>query len=118
MAHPDGDRELSNVNLIIYTMVKLSKCGDLYTKAIDRWKTKDAMNKKIWANFLSKRGRKNLIQEIYKTEFNTTKGTKEDYSIIDSIVQYPERAAAAKVKVQALEDLLNQLELGHNQPLL
>ena len=47
MAHTDGDRELSNVNIIIYAMVKLSKCGDLYTKAIDRWKTKDAMDKKI-----------------------------------------------------------------------
>ena len=34
MAHPDGDRELSDVNLISYAMIKLSKCGGIYAKAI------------------------------------------------------------------------------------
>ena len=37
MAHPDGDHKLSDVNLIRYAMIKLSKCGGLYTKAIERW---------------------------------------------------------------------------------
>ena len=37
MADPDEYRELSNVNLISYAMVKISKCGVLYTKAIERW---------------------------------------------------------------------------------
>ena len=34
MAHSYGYNELSNVNLISYVMIKLSRCGRLYTKAI------------------------------------------------------------------------------------
>ena len=34
MANPDGDLKLSDVNIIRYAMIKLSKCGGLYTKAI------------------------------------------------------------------------------------
>ena len=37
MANPDGDLKLSDVNIIRYAMIKLSKCGGLYTKAIERW---------------------------------------------------------------------------------
>ena len=36
MAHPDGDRELSDVNLISYGSIKLAKCGGLHTKAMER----------------------------------------------------------------------------------
>ena len=35
MAHPSGDCKLSNVNLMIYDMIKLSKCCGLYNKYID-----------------------------------------------------------------------------------
>ena len=49
MAHLDGYHELSNVNLISYVMIKLSRCGRLYTKAIEIWKMKNAADKKIWA---------------------------------------------------------------------
>ena len=51
MAHPDGDREMSDVNLISYGTIKLSKCGGLYTKAMERWQAKLAGDKKVWANF-------------------------------------------------------------------
>ena len=37
MANPDVDTELSNVNIISYAMIILSKCGGLYTKAIELW---------------------------------------------------------------------------------
>ena len=40
MAHPDGDHELSNINIISYAMIKLSKFGGLYNKAIERWHIK------------------------------------------------------------------------------
>ena len=36
MAHPVGDRELSNVNIISYMVIKLFKCDGIYTKAIER----------------------------------------------------------------------------------
>ena len=61
MAHPDGDQELSNVNFIIYAMIKLSKCGGLYTKAIERWNSKNKSDKKIWKNL-----RQHLIAEYEK----------------------------------------------------
>ena len=40
MAHPDGDQKLSNVNVISYAMIKVSKCGGIYTKSIKRWHRK------------------------------------------------------------------------------
>ena len=47
MAHPYGDSELSDVNLLSYAMIKISKYGGLYTKAIEGWKTKNAADKNI-----------------------------------------------------------------------
>ena len=40
----------------------------------------------------------------------------DESSITELIVCYAERAAAAEGKVQALEDRLNQLEIGKHQP--
>ena len=40
MEHPDGDCEIRNVNIISYTMIKLSKCGALYNKGIERCQSK------------------------------------------------------------------------------
>ena len=129
MAHPDGDRQLSDVNLISYAMIKLSKCGGLYTKAIERWQIKAKENKKIWANFcqhliteyenlLVEGGGTTLGQEGYGTVFNATESTMEESSINESIFCYAERATSAEGNVQALEDRLNQLDIGnHHSPL-
>ena len=51
MANLDGDYELIGVNIISYEMIKLSKCGGLYTKAIERWQIKTTLEKNIWENF-------------------------------------------------------------------
>ena len=51
IAYPAGDRELSDINLISYAMIKLSNCGGLYTKSIERWKSKTKEDKKIWETF-------------------------------------------------------------------
>ena len=61
MAHPDGYHELSDVNLITYAMIKLSKCGGLYTKAIELWQSKTKEGKKTRENF-----RQYLITEYEK----------------------------------------------------
>ena len=37
MEYTYGDCELDDVNIISYAMIKLSKCGGLYTKAIEWW---------------------------------------------------------------------------------
>ena len=52
MLHATGvDCDLSDVNIISYAMIKISKCGGLYQKAIERWQSKTKIYKKIWANF-------------------------------------------------------------------
>ena len=61
MAHPDWDHKISDVNLISYAIIKLSKCGGIYNKAIERWHIKTKQDKNIWANF-----RQNLISEYEK----------------------------------------------------
>ena len=61
MANIDGDRKLISVNLISYTRIKLSKCGGLYTKAIERWQSNTKEDKKIWEN-----SRQHLIAEYEK----------------------------------------------------
>ena len=37
LANPKEDRQLSEPNLIGYALIKLSKCGGLYAKALERW---------------------------------------------------------------------------------
>ena len=58
MAHPDGDCELINVNLISYAMIKISKCGGLYIKAVEGCQSNTKTYKKTWANF-----RQHLVAE-------------------------------------------------------
>ena len=86
MAHRDGDCEIGNVNIIRYAMIKLSKCGKLYTKAIKQWQIKNAADKKIWLiveyeKLLSEGRGTTLGQEEYGMAFNIKEGTM-DYSSI------------------------------------
>ena len=37
LANPEEDRQLSEPNLIGYALIKLSKCGGMYTRALERW---------------------------------------------------------------------------------
>ena len=37
LANPEEDRQLSEPNLIGYALIKLSKCGGMYAKALERW---------------------------------------------------------------------------------
>jgi len=123
MAHPDGDRELSNVNLISYGSIKLAKCGGLYTKAMERWQAMPGPNKKVWANFrkhyiteyeklLAEGGGTTLGQEGYGGTFYMADTMDDDTSITESIVKYAERATMAESKVSNLEQRLAQLEVN------
>ena len=114
MAHQDGDREMSDINLISYGTIKLSKCGGLYTKAMERWQAKLACDKKVWANFrqhyikeyeelLAEGGGTTLGQDGYGGAFNVTEATTEDSSLTESIVQHAEQATAAEGEVTDLE---------------
>ena len=37
LANPEEDRQLSEPNLIGYALIKISKCGGMYVKALERW---------------------------------------------------------------------------------
>ena len=37
LANPEEDRQLSEPNLTGYALIKLSKCGGMYEKALERW---------------------------------------------------------------------------------
>ena len=123
MAHPDGDRETSDVNLISYGTIKLSKCGGLYTKAMERWQAKPAEDKRVWANFwlhyiteyeklLAEGGGTTLGQDGYGGAFNATDTEQDDSTLTESIVRYAERTTEAEGKVADLENRLAQLEFG------
>ena len=107
MTYRDGDCEISNVNLIRYAMIKLSKCGNLYTKAIYQWQIKNAADKKIWLivdyeKVLPEGRVTTLGQEGYGMTFNITEGIRNYSSITYFIVRYTEHATEAEGKVQAL----------------
>ena len=46
MVHPEGDKEMSELQLIDYAMIKLSKTGGLYAKGMTRWRQRDIEDKK------------------------------------------------------------------------
>ena len=46
LANPEEDRKLSDPNLIGYALIKLSKCGGMYVKALERWNKVLPKNKK------------------------------------------------------------------------
>ena len=120
MVHPDEDQELSNVNLILYGSIKLSKCGGLYSKAIERWQAKPTQEKKVWANVhqhfitkyecrLAEGGWPALGQDGYGGVYHMADTMEDGSLIIESIVKYGKWATAAETKVSDLEQRLAQL---------
>ena len=47
LANPEEDRQLSDLNLIRYALIKLSKCGGMYAKALKRWNKVLPKNRKM-----------------------------------------------------------------------
>ena len=66
LANPEEDRQLSEPILIGYALIKLSKCGGMYAKALERWNTVLPKNRKKWAIF-----HKHMINEY---ELKITEG--------------------------------------------
>jgi hypothetical protein len=46
LAHPEGDKEMLETQLIDYAMIKLSKTGGMYAKGMARWHKRDTSDKK------------------------------------------------------------------------
>ena len=53
LAHPEGDKEMSEPQLINYAMIKLSKTGGLYAKGMLRWLQREPDERKKWRDFVS-----------------------------------------------------------------
>ena len=49
LSNPEEDRQLSEPKLIGYAPIKLSKCGGMYAKALERWNKVIPNNRKKWA---------------------------------------------------------------------
>ena len=75
-------------------MLKLSKCGGIYIRAIERWHSKTEAENKIWSKFrqhliveyeifLEEGGGKNLGKEGYGMAFNATEATTDESPITE-----------------------------------
>ena len=86
LQNPEEDRQLTQVNLIGYAVIKLSETGGMYQKALKKWHLRDVDDRKSWAAFskfmveqyerLLKLGTGITIgQEGYGTAFHATTAT-------------------------------------------
>ena len=46
LAHQEGDKEMSESQIIDYAMIKLSKTGGLYVKDMTRWRQREPEERK------------------------------------------------------------------------
>jgi hypothetical protein len=51
LASPDEGRQLSEVNLSDHALIKLSKTGGMYTKALETWNGRTPLERKLGPNF-------------------------------------------------------------------
>eukprot|EP00978_Attheya_sp_CCMP212_P017717 scaffold47601_cov35-Attheya_sp.AAC.1 len=103
---------MTEVQLIKYGLIKLSKTGVLYAKAIEHWNARDPKDRRAWVDFKT-----HMIKEYekiwrhdhgtrsYGAAYNATEET-EDSSLAESIVKYAERATWTERTVADLEGRL------------
>jgi hypothetical protein len=122
LADAEENQEMTEVQLIKYGLIKLSKTGGLYAKAIEHWNARDPKDRRAWVDFkthmieeyeklLRESGGTTMGQEGYGAAYNATEET-EDSSLAESIVKYAERATSAERTVADLEGRLAVLEMG------
>jgi hypothetical protein len=125
LAHPEGDKEMSESQLIDYAMIKLSKTGGLYAKCMTRWRQRDIKDKKKWREFVQfvvkeyerlqqESGGTTLGQEGYSGAFMGTEGSPDDdgSSLAASVVEFAEEASHTDIRVSELEARLAAFEMG------
>ena len=52
LAHPEGEKEILETQLIDYAMIKLCKTGGMYAKDMARWRKGDNLEKRNWMEFV------------------------------------------------------------------
>eukprot|EP00978_Attheya_sp_CCMP212_P031336 scaffold118072_cov58-Attheya_sp.AAC.1 len=123
LADAEENQEMTEVQLIKYGLIKLSKTGGLYTKSIEDWNARDPKDRRAWVDFkmhimideyekiLRESGGTTMGQEGYGMAYNATE-ENEDSSLAESIVKYAERATTAERTVADLEGRLAVFEIG------
>ena len=122
LANPADKMEMTDVQLCTHGLIKLSKTGGLYAKAIERWHQKDLHIRQQWTDFkthfideyeklLAAGGGTTLAQEGYGGQGAFKLMEEDNSSLAESIVQYAERATSAESKVSELESRLSALEM-------
>ena len=123
LAEPEENQEMTEVQLIKQGLIKLSKTGGLYTKAIEKWNALDPKDRKVWVDFkthminayeklLRESGGTTMGQEGYGMAYNATEGNEDESSLAESIVRYADRATSAEKMVADLEGRMAILEMG------
>ena len=123
LADTEENQEMTEVQLIKYGLIKLSKTGGLYVKAIEHWNARAPTDRRAWVDFkthmieeyeklLRESGGTTMGQEGYGIAYNATEENEEESSLAESIVKYAERATSAERTVADLEGRLAVLEMG------
>ena len=116
LATPADRMEQSDMQLCTHGLIKLSKTGGLYAKAMERWNIKDLHLQQNWREFkqhfigeyekmLTAGGGTTMASEGYGGAYNAME-QEDASSLVGSIVQYAKRASAAEGKVSDLESRL------------
>ena len=131
LAHPEGEKEMSETQLIDYAMIKLSKTGGMYAKGMARWRKRDTTEKKKWMDYVKfmvaeyerlqhEMGGTTLGQEGYRGAYMETEEQDDDgSSLAASVVEYAEKASRTDTRVSDLEARLAAFEMsthGQQQP--
>eukprot|EP00978_Attheya_sp_CCMP212_P045790 scaffold360407_cov31-Attheya_sp.AAC.1 len=106
LADAEENQEMTEVQLIKYGLIRLSKTGGLYAKAIEHWNARDPKDRRAWVDFkthmieeyeklLRESGGTTMGQEGYGMTYNATE-ENDDSSLAESIVKYAERAQRRK----------------------
>ena len=123
LANPADKMEMTDVQLCTHGLIKLSKTGGLYTKAVERWNQKDLILRQQWTAFkthfieeyeklLAAGAGTTMAQEGYGRQSAYKMVEEETSSLAESIVQYAERATTAESRVSELESRLSALEMS------
>jgi hypothetical protein len=120
LAHPEGGRGYTDVQLIRQATANLWTHGHLYSKAIVEWNKKDASHRMVWTNFktcmydqyermLQARGGGTLASDGYGGAFNAIEETD---ALAATVVDYAERVSRTSGEISELNARIEAMELN------
>eukprot|EP00978_Attheya_sp_CCMP212_P035525 scaffold155026_cov54-Attheya_sp.AAC.3 len=85
LADAEENQEMTEVQLIKYVLIKRSKTGGLYAKAIENWNARDPKDRKAWVEF------KTLMIDEYEKILRESGGTtmgQEGYGMVYNVQRH------------------------------